>query len=289
MSCFKSVFIVTVFFLVVTACSPIQNPEFKSIDRLELSEETVDELILDLDVSVFNPNRFSIYVQDMSVDLYIDTLKIGNMSFSDSLLFLKNQNTVINSSLIVRKNMLNSYMNLTDSISVHVLGSMAVPYVSYYYFDFSYDSYIENFKSLFYSELIKDIDVRINEVKIKELTIKNTTLELSFILDNQSNMECEIKSLDVNVYKTSSYKDIIGSSSIQDSFIAHTDTLSQFVTNVKVDNMQMGSTLLLNTMSGKNSFFIIVNTIIAHNNIEAPIFLKSRVDYNPTTLEIELK
>ena len=99
----------------------------------------------------------------------------------------------------------------------------------------------------------------------------------------------DINFLDVNVYKTSSYKDIIGSSSIQDSFIAHTDTLSQFVTNVKVDNMQMGSTLLLNTMRGKNSFFIIVNTIIAHNNIEAPIFLKSRVDYNPTTLEIELK
>ena len=289
MSCFKSVFIIIVFFLLVTGCSPIQNPEFKSIDRLELLEEKNDELILDLDLRVFNPNWFSIFVKDMSVDLYIDKLKIGNMSFGDSLLLPKNQNTIITSSLIVKKNLLKSFKNLTDSISVHVLGSMAVPYTFNYYYDFSYDSYIKNFKSLFSGELTKDIDIQIHEVRIKDLTIQNTTLELSFLLDNQSNMECEVKSLDVNVYKTSNYKDLVGNSSIQDSFIVHADTLNQFVSNVKVNNMKMGSTLLLNTLSGKNSFFIIVNSIIEYNNIEVPILLKRRVDYNPITLEIELQ
>ena len=51
----------------------------------------------------------------------------------------------------------------------------------------------------------------------------------------------------------------------------------------------MGAAFFSNTMSNKNSFFIEASSKVEYNNIEIPITIKRKIDYNPLTLEIELK
>ena len=109
------------------------------------------------------------------------------------------------------------------------------------------------------------------------------------MLDNKSEMECKIKKLDVKVYKTSNYKDVVGSSKIKDSFIIQADSFNEFKSQVKVNTLSMASAIFSNTMSNKNTLFIKASSMVEYNNIEIPFTIKRRVDYNPLTLEIELK
>ena len=142
---------------------------------------------------------------------------------------------------------------------------------------------------LLFDQAMKDIDIQISEVSVKKINVKNTSLEVVFMLDNKSKRTYQIKTLDVNIYKTSSYENLLGRSEIKDIFIVHADTLNQFTSQVEINNFKMGPSLFSNTMSEKNSFFIIVNAQVEYKNIELPIIIKRRMDYNPVTLEFELK
>ena len=51
----------------------------------------------------------------------------------------------------------------------------------------------------------------------------------------------------------------------------------------------MAGAIFSNTMSNKNELFIKASSLVEYNNIEIPFTIKKRVDYNPLTLEIELK
>jgi len=288
----KSIFIILFLGLIlfIAACSFIENPEFISVEKIELLEEKIDELILTSDISVFNPNRFEISAKDVSFNLYIDTFYIGKGSIDKDLILPKNDTTIISFSLIVKKNLLNSFINLKDSVSVHILGSTAIPYTSRrYYFDFDYKIDVKDFIALFADKVMQDIDVKISEISISKIDIQNIYLEVVFMLNNKSEMACKIKKLDVKVYKTSNYKDVVGSSEIKDSFIVRADTLNEFKSQVKVNTLKMGSAFFSNTMNAKNSFFIKASSMVEYNNIEIPFTIKRRVDYNPSTLEIELK
>ena len=136
---------------------------------------------------------------------------------------------------------------------------------------------------------MKDVDVKISEISISKIDIQNIYLDVIFMLHNKSEMECKIKRLDVKVYKTNNYKDVVGSSKIKDSFIIQADSFNEFKSQVKVNTLSMASAIFSNTMSNKNTFFIKASSVLEYNNIEIPFTIRRRVDYNPLTLEIELK
>ena len=112
---------------------------------------------------------------------------------------------------------------------------------------------------------------------------------MTFVLDNKSSMECKVKALDVKLFKTNAYKNLIGSSEIKNDFIVRSNTTNQFESQLMVNTLKMGTAFFTNTINNKNSFFVEVNSIIEYNNLELPITIKKRIDYNPRTLEIELK
>ena len=102
-------------------------------------------------------------------------------------------------------------------------------------------------------------------------------------------MECKVKNLDIKLFKTNAYKDLIGSSEIKDEFTVESNTINQFESQLKMNILKIGTAFFLNSINNENSFFIEVNSIIEYNNLELPITIKRRIDYNPLTLEIELK
>ena len=113
-------------------------------------------------------------------------------------------------------------------------------------------------------------------------------LEVLFNLENKTKIEYQISKLDVQIYSSSSYTTLVGSTSIDESFTVLADTLNAFKANVNVNTLSMGSALFSNTIKSTNSFFIKVNAIVSYNNIEIPFVIKRRVAYNPLTLEIDL-
>jgi LEA14-like dessication related protein len=287
-SIFVILFLAIIMFLL--ACSSIEDPKFISIDKIELLEERSDELIVTSDISIFNPNWFEISAEDVSFNLYIDTFYIGNGNIEKIMVLPKKDTSIISSTLNIQKKLLASFSDLKDSVSLHILGSTAIPYVSRrYYFDFDYKIYIHDFITLFADKVMQDVDVKISEISISKIDIQNIYLDVVFMLYNKSEMACKIKKLDVKVYKTSNYKDVVGNSKIKDSFTIQADSFNEFKSQVKVNTLSMASAIFSNNMSNKNTLFIKANSIVEYNNIDIPITIKRSVDYNPLTLEIELK
>tara|TARA_B100001250_G_C19798716_1_gene789970 strand:- start:1478 stop:2005 length:528 start_codon:yes stop_codon:yes gene_type:complete len=147
-----------------------------------------------------------------------------------------------------------------------------------------------SFDKFFSNKILDDIDIQISEVKVKKFGINYIDLELCFSLNNKSNVEFQVNELDLGIYKTDKYEELLGSSSMKDSFIVYPDTLTEFKSQVKVKTFKMGVAALSNTLSGKHSFFILVNSKVEYKNIKIPpITIKKRMDYDPITLEVELK
>ena len=287
-SIFVILFLAVIMFFV--ACSSIEEPKFISVDKIELLEERSGELIVNSDISIFNPNWFEISAEDVSFNLYIDTFYIGNGNIEKTMVLPKKETSIISSNFNIKKILLDSFSDLKDSVSLHILGSTAIPYVSRrYYFDFEYKIYIQDFITLFADKLMQDVDVKISEISISKIDIQNIYLDVIFMLYNKSAMECKINMLDVKVYRKSDYKDVIGVSKIKDSFIIQSDSFNEFKSQVKVNAFSMASAIFSNTMSNKNELFIKVISLVEYNNIEIPFTIKRRVGYNPLTLEIELK
>jgi len=139
------------------------------------------------------------------------------------------------------------------------------------------------------NKLIDEFDIQISEVKVKEFDIKNILFELIFSLDSKSKVEFEVKELNVEIYKTNKYEELLGTSKIKDSFIVYPETKNEFKSDVFISTLKMGISLFSNTLNKKYSFFILVNSKVEYNNITIPITMKKRMDYNPVNLEIELK
>lgn len=288
----KSIFVILFLAIIMffVACSSIEDPKFISVDKIDLLEEKSDELIVTSDISIFNPNWFEISAEDVSFNLYIDTFFVGNGNIEKTMVLPKKDTSVISSTLNIKKKLLASFSDLKDSVSLHILGSTAIPYVSRrYYFDFDYKIYIHDFITLFADKVMQDVDVKISEISISKIDLQHIYLDVIFMLYNKSEMECKIKKLDVKVYKTSNYKDVVGSSKIKDSFIIQADSFNEFKSQVKVNTLSMASAIFSNNMNNENTLFIKASSMLEYNNIEIPFTIKRRVDYNPLTLEIELK
>lgn len=274
----------------ITSCSSIKTPELNSINNIEITNENSENIFLVSEISVFNPNRFSISTKDISFNLYVDSLYVGKGEVDNELILAKNESTNITTSLVINKSNLKSFSSLKDSVSLNILGSSTIPYISKkYYFDLKYNIYPNDLISFFTERLMEDIKIKITEVKLKKLNIKNILLDFVFVLDNKSLMECKVKNLDIKLFKTNAYKDLIGSSEIKDEFTVESNTINQFESQLKMNILKIGTAFFLNSINNENSFFIEVNSIIEYNNLELPITIKRRIDYNPLTLEIELK
>ena len=99
---------------------------------------------------MFNPNRFSISTKDISFNLYVDSLYVGKGEVDNELILAKNESTNINTSLVINKSNLKSFSSLKDSVSLNILGSSTIPYISKkYYFDLKYNIYPNDLISFF--------------------------------------------------------------------------------------------------------------------------------------------
>jgi len=238
---------------------------------------------------MFNPNGFKIPTKDIFYNLYIDSLFVGQGDFKKGYLN-KKVNSNLTTSISVKKNIIQYVYDIKDSISIKVLGSTSIPLIpSKYYFDFNYKIYPKDIINLFTNRLMEDVDLKILEIKVNKLNFKNTSFEIIFSLENKFQFECIIKKLDVKLYKTKNYNDLLGYSELKNDFSILSNSTNRFTSKLNVNTLKMGTAYFTNTINSKNSFFIEVDSKIEFNNIDFPFKIKKQIDYDPVTLKIELK
>ena len=270
-------------------CTPILNPKLISLDNIEVIEENAENFILSSDITMFNPNGFKIPAKDIFYNLYIDSLFVGQGDFKKGYLN-KKVNSNLTTSISVKKNIIQYVYDIKDSISIKVLGSTSIPLIpSKYYFDFNYKIYPKDIINLFTNRLMEDVDLKILEIKVNKLNLRNTSFEIIFSLENKFQFECIIKKLDVKLYKTKNYNDLLGYSELKNDFSILSNSTNRFTSKLNVNTLKMGTAYFTNTINSKNSFFIEVDSKIEFNNIDFPFKIKKQIDYDPVTLKIELK
>lgn len=272
------------------SCTSFETPKIMSVGDVQITKEDSESLFIDSKINVYNPNSFSISTKDISFNLYIDSVYIGKGENIKELVLGKKTNSNINSSLIIKKSKLKTFLNLKDSITLKILGSTNISHIpKKFYFDFDYKIYPKDFISLFTEHFMDDVNIQIKNVKVKKLNIKNIFLEMIFNLENKSSMECTVKTLDIKLFKTKNYKEIIGRSELKNNFKVSSNSINEIESELKANIFQMGSVLLSNTIGNKNSFFVEVSSIVEFNKMEFPFSIKKTIEYNPRTLEIKLK
>lgn len=274
----------------IASCSPISSPEIMSIENIKINDQNSEKFFLRSSIEIFNPNKFTISSKDVSYNLYLDSIYIGNGLFKDGLVLEKKKKSLVQTSLTINKEVLKSITGIKDSVSLKILGSTSLPLIpKKYYFDFNYKIYPKELISFFTETFLKEIDIKVKDVKIKNLDIKSTSLEITFLLENKTKFECKIQSMNVELHKTNEYNNLLGNVDLKNDFMIYSNSSEKFTSNLNVNTLKMGTTFFTNTLKSKNSFFIKLNSVIEYNNIEIPLVAKRRVDYNPITLEIELK
>ena len=282
-------FLIIFSFILIGACSSIQEPKLISIDKVELIDDTDEEFFIETDLSIYNPNWFDISTDDIVFKIFVNTLYVGSAEIAGGVLIAKKDTSNVVSLLKIQKNYLDSNININDSVLVNAIGTTKIPYINKdFYFEFDYKINLSDYILPFANEIITDSDIQIKEVNIKSIDLMKIKLEVLFNLNNTTNNEYEISKLDISIYNSSSYSTLVGSTSIDKGFAVLADTLNVFKSEVSINTLSMGSALLSNTIGNSNSFYIKVNSIVKYNKLEIPIIIKRRVDYNPLTLEIKL-
>ncbi len=289
MKVIKSIFLFFLFVLIffTSIFYSIKDQRITSIDNYEILDIKSDKLFLSCDLKIYNPNWFNITTDDVIFKLYLDSIYLGSGNLNKKVNLLKKDTAIISADLDINKNILNSFVNLKDSISINILGSSSIPLISKRYF-FSYSKKINFFESLslFSNKLIKNIDLDIYKINIRKFDFKNIYLDLFFRLNNKSKFECSINKLDIEVYKNNNYSNILAQSKINAPFVINPDTFNDFKSSIKLNAIKMASAVFSNTNKSKSSLYIKANSIIDFNKITFPLIIHKKIEFNPLTLEI---
>lgn len=265
----------------------IKNQKFIAIDSFKILEDNSEEVVLSCDFNIYNPNWFRISTKDVIFKLYSDSIFLGNGKLNHFINLPHNDTVLVSSTINIKKNIFNSFNSFEDSVSLNVLGSSSIPFLSKrYYFNFSEKINLAEYLSVFASNFSDNLDLKINDINIRKIDFKKTYLDVGFRIYNKSMFECRINKLDVEVYESERYMSILAVSKIKDRFILKPDTYNDFKSSVELNTLKMAGVFFTNTLKNKSSLFIKANAMVSYNNIEIPFSTSKKINFNPLTFEI---
>lgn len=66
--------------LLLASCGKVREPEFRSIDNFGVKKLGFQESIIGFDVVYFNPNNFQVSVKETLLQVYVDSVHVGQFS-----------------------------------------------------------------------------------------------------------------------------------------------------------------------------------------------------------------
>lgn len=77
----------------LSSCATPKMPELKKVSHFKINRNNDDrKLQFEMDLNVFNPNRYKVKILDYNFDVFVNGHKVGN-AFSDEKVVLKKEET----------------------------------------------------------------------------------------------------------------------------------------------------------------------------------------------------
>ncbi len=289
MKLFLRYFLITVVILIITACASIKEPQLVSIDHLVMESSDNSHAIL-TNLKLFNPNRFALNSKDVKLELYIDSLFIGEIFLLNKFKIKKRDTINLKTKLTLEPKLFNKPINLNDTLNLRVKGSAKVPILPINYkFDIENQLMLADLIEPLLKNNLKESDINFKSIKIKNVRLSYVDIISVLTFKNNFNFDYSIKKLDVKIFDSNAYTNLVGKSSLNNPIQVVKKSEIDIESAVSLNTAKLGRSILKNLFKKRHSLFIRANVIIVFNQIQVPLTILKQVDYNPISQEINIK
>ena len=220
---------------------------------------------------------------------FIDSNYIGEGKISNNLNINKNDTSLVNVIINVEKSKINTGLDLNDSINLNIRGEATInSNIKKYYFSYNQKIKITEYIKPITEKFIDQTSIKIEKVNMKKIGLLKSELDVILQIDNATNFECEVSNFNVDIYSNSNKDKIVAKSVANGNFLLLSDTITSIKTNIDINNLEIGKSILSNSVNGKNQFFILAVGEIHYFGFKIPLKIERILFYNPVTLEFEL-
>lgn len=289
MKLFLRYFLITVVIFIITACASIKEPQLVSIDNVVIASSEDSYAVL-TDLKLFNPNRFALNSKDVKIELYIDSLFVGEILLLNEFKIKKRDTINLKTKLTLEPKLFDQSVNLNDILNLRVKGSAKVPILPINYkFDIEHQLLLSDLIEPLLKNNLKESDINFKSVEIKKIKLSTVDIISVLTFKNNFNFDYSIEKLDVKIYDSKKYTNLIGESSLGNSIQVDRKSEINIKSAATLNTTKLGKSILKNLFKKTHSFFIRANAVIVFNQIQVPLTILKKVDYNPITQEINIK
>ena len=289
MKLFLRYFLITVVIFIITACASIKEPQLVSIDNvvIALSEDSYAGLT---DLILFYPNRFALNSKDVKIELYIDSLFVGEILLLNEFKIKKQDTINLKTKLTLEHKLFDQPVNLNDILNLRVKGSAKVPILPINYkFDIEHQLLLSDLIEPLLKNNLKESDINFKSVEIKKIKLSTVDIISVLTFKNNFNFDYSIEKLNVEIYDSNKYTNLIGESSLGNSIQVFRKSEIDIESGITLSTAKLGRSILKNLFKKTYSLYIRANAVIVFNQIQVPLTVLKQVEYNTISQEINIK
>lgn len=269
------------------ACSSVKEPILTSVNNVSV-ESNDSILFIDSELSVFNPNWFSIKSEKLSYFLLNDTTYFAKGESNSTIHIASGDTSQISLSLEVDFEKIVDSLFLDDNLNIRVLGYTLVPFIDTFYFDFHYP--IESdpiFESLI-KHFVSDKDLDIKTFNVQNIDLQHTELTIDLELFNSSGVDYTLNTVDVKIFDDKQKRALIGRSSINSSVFVPADSTLNLNCDATINNVSMLSAMISKSMRNDRVLCLEINAEVEINKLLIPVSFEKKLRFDPLNFDLKL-
>lgn len=281
--------LVIIIVLCITACTSIKEPKLVSLNNVVMNSSG-DSFAVTTDITLYNPNIFALRSKDVKLELFIDSLFIGEILLMNDFYIRKQDTLSLKTKIILESKLFDQPLSLKDTLDLRVKGSAKVPFVPINHkFNANYQLLLSDLIDPLLENNLKESDIKFKEITIKKIRFSTVDILTTLAFKNNFNFDYTIKELNIEIFDSAAHTNLVGKSSIKNAIQVGRKSEVDIDSAVSLNTAKLGTSILKNLFKKTQTLFIKVNAIIVFNQIKVPVSILKQVDYNPITKEIKLQ
>jgi len=276
--------------LFLIACNSIKDPELVSVDNISISLIDDNSYSMVTELKIYNPNKFTLQSKDIKFDLYMDSLFLGKILLMDDFYIKKLDTSSLKTNLILQPKLFANPISLNDEINLSAKGSAKISIIPFKYkFDIAHKLKLSDLINPLLEKNLSESDIKFKSIKIENIRFSTVDFLSLFNFKNNFNFDYNIKNLDIEIFDSKNFDNLIGRSSIKTPITVVKKSKVNVESITSLNTAKLSKSILTNILRKSHSLFVRANVIIIFNQIEVPLTILKQVDYNPFTQEIKIQ
>lgn len=282
-------FFIVLIGLGINACSTIKDPKLVSLENVDVNSVGNSFSIL-TDLNIYNPNNFSLYSKNVNVELFLDDLFVGKINLLNQFKVKRKDTLKLRSKLNLDPMLFDQKVSLDDTLNLNLRGSAKISFIPLNYkFNIQQKLMLSDLIEPLVENNLKDSNINFKSIHIKNIGLSRVDMISVLTFKNNFNFDYSIEKLNVEIYDSSRYNNIIGESNIENPIEVKNNNEFEIESAITLNTAKLGKSILKNLLKKRYTLFVKVNVIINFNQIKLPFSIFKELDYNPITQEIYIK